>query len=88
MSDADLCMIRLHVLGRHVPGYVATSLCKSLFNAWDTTRRWRCGAGGCHFGYNAIGGNDILHHMVCPIAWNVLTNALGRPQENRDGNPL
>eukprot|EP00959_Pyramimonas_sp_CCMP1952_P248092 5185971-Pyramimonas_sp.AAC.1 len=75
MEFADRAFIRLHILGSKLPGFVATAVLKSLFNSWNTTRRYRCGAVGCRFGCQAVGGDDILRYMVCPIAIGAVRNS-------------
>eukprot|EP00959_Pyramimonas_sp_CCMP1952_P276105 5771336-Pyramimonas_sp.AAC.1 len=59
-------MTRLCRIGQKLGSCVASSVLKTLCNAWATSRRFRAGRAGCRFGCYAVGGDDILHYFACP----------------------
>eukprot|EP00959_Pyramimonas_sp_CCMP1952_P450796 9438165-Pyramimonas_sp.AAC.1 len=41
---ADLTILRFEAPSNHLPSYISTALLKSARDAWNTSRRYRCGA--------------------------------------------
>eukprot|EP00959_Pyramimonas_sp_CCMP1952_P017148 364094-Pyramimonas_sp.AAC.1 len=88
-SSLDLCAMRVKPCAKYLPSYIMTCLIKTMFNAWNTFRRYRCASHVCRFRCGTSDGDDVLHYVVCPVSCTLLKDKLRRlGDEYGDGSPF
>lgn len=59
-SPGSVCFLRAYLI-------VCFAVVRSMANAWTTTRRVGSRPGRCLWGCPAVGGDDFLHYISCPL---------------------
>eukprot|EP00959_Pyramimonas_sp_CCMP1952_P354982 7435933-Pyramimonas_sp.AAC.1 len=88
VHSIELSVKRLSRINKYLPTFIVTAILKTIFNGWNTSRRYRCGALVCKMGCYATGCDDVLHYASCPIAVGVLKRALRFFPEEYGSDPL